>query len=218
MNTDIRIKVGFSTHPKTLKLEKLYGPKAVLSLIQLWQWAAQYRPKGSLAHMSNQEIANAAGWPEDRADEFIQGLTEARFLDRSKTLHDWAEHQAFAYHAPERSKSAKLAAATRWQQNNSHATRNAERIPERNAKRNAPSPDPIPSPNPTPNPSPAPRIAQPLATLDAAFKTAIDTHDLNTLTQISPKSDPHALKIALEREQEQQRASMQKPPRINKLP
>jgi hypothetical protein len=154
MVSDIRLKTTFLRHPKTRALRRSLGAESVLSLLQLWCWAAEFRPTGDLSGLSDDEIAFAADWASG-ASEFVSELRAKRWLDGTK-LHGWREHQPWAFFSESRSKLARKAAKTRW------LTRHAKRSPKRNTKRkapakppadadgNAPSPTPAPSPNPTP--------------------------------------------------------------------
>lgn len=93
MNTDIRLSVGFFTHPKTRKLEKRLGFAGVRSLLVLWTWAARYRPDGFLYDMDWEDIELAADWQgEERAffDHCLGVWIDE--TDASYALHDWNEH------------------------------------------------------------------------------------------------------------------------------
>lgn len=146
MNSDIRIKIGFIRHHKTTRLQGLLGAEAVLALVELWCYTAQNIPSGDLSGLSNMEIAAAAGWPKELANEFVGALQKCCWLDQNMGLHAWKEHQAYAFHAPLRSKIAKRAAMIR------HHPRDvtAQGMPTAYAasKQPADAPDPTPSPDP----------------------------------------------------------------------
>jgi len=153
MSKDIRIATSFIHHPKTIKLRTRLGAEGLVSLISLWAFAGEYRPKGRLKNMSDEDIAIASQWAGDPA-ELIKVLDEIGWIDSNNgdwILHDWEEHNGYAFYADERKERAKNAAAVRWGNKdnaNSNAGSNAGSI----AKRNAPSPAPKPAPSPSPTP------------------------------------------------------------------
>lgn len=92
------MKRGTPDHPKTLTLMrvlKLSKIAAVGILELLWHWTAKYAPRGDIGRFTNQEIADGVAWQSD-ADQLVQGLTDARFLDTSDehrlVVHDWQHH------------------------------------------------------------------------------------------------------------------------------
>lgn len=117
MNQDIRIAFSFLTHRKRRKLADLLGPEGVLALIDLWISVAQSRPKGKLTGMSEADIALEARWTGDPY-KFCHALLDVGFLDRNGNnecmIHDWREHQPYAYFASERSQKARRAAEAKW--------------------------------------------------------------------------------------------------------
>jgi len=116
MNKDIRVATSFPRHPKTVKLRARLGADGVLSLISLWAFAGEYRPKGVLSKLTDEDIAIAANWRGDRK-EFVETLLEIGWIDRTKrglVLHDWEDHNGFAFHAEERTKRARKAAKAKW--------------------------------------------------------------------------------------------------------
>jgi len=179
---DIRIKLDFYDHPKTVKLKRKLGINAVVSLQQLWIYAAQNRSKGILHGLDDEDIAIASRWDGD-ADKFINGLIDVKFLEKGEDgtliLHDWEEHQPFAFYSEERSKQARAAAAARWGGEKSNSP-NSPNIMSPACGEDADSMltacgehtgsiqsamlnhsisnAPIPTPTPKPNPSPTPDI------------------------------------------------------------
>lgn len=150
MNSDIRINVGFFQHHKTKKLIYKLGHEGVTSLLTLWAYAAQNKPKGNLSGMDSLDIALAAGWSGD-AERFTSILKDIGFLEiqgETYTIHDWELHNPYAFHAEERSEHARKAARARWEQEDSMQGACGE-----HARSNAPSPTPTPVPKPTPEPS-----------------------------------------------------------------
>lgn len=115
MNTDIRIAVDFFAHHKTRKLKKRIGSDGILSLIQLWTYAAKIRPDGDFDGMSEEDIELAADWDgEDGA--FVAALTDVGFLecvDGRFVLHDWAENNPWAVGSDSRSDTSRLSRMAR---------------------------------------------------------------------------------------------------------
>lgn len=173
MKKDIRIDTGFFTHPKTLKLIRNHGLKAVWGLLRLWAYARIYRPKGELYGLEPSDFAEILGIRGGQSNfkggvvQLLEGIFDAGFFDKSEdgifTLHDWEEHQPYAFYQTERSDKARKSAAQRWgdkegKGERGDAKRNANGNAKRNAKRNAEgisnanAPNPFPSPIPTPTP------------------------------------------------------------------
>ena len=110
MNTDIRLAVGFFDHPKTVKLERLLGPQAVISLMRLWLWAVQHRPGGVLFGMDADDIEIVARWSGEKG-AFLPAITELRFLDSvdgAYRVHDWEEHNPWQSEAEGRADKARF--------------------------------------------------------------------------------------------------------------
>lgn len=116
MNSDIRILTTFPHHPKTKKLKRKLGADGVLSLVNLWVYAAQNRTDGCLAGMDYEDIAIAADWDND-ASGFIECLLTVGFLDKKGEeliLHDWREHNPYAANSEMRSRQAAKNQIIRW--------------------------------------------------------------------------------------------------------
>lgn len=110
MNTDIRIDIGLSTHPKTIKLMRRCGDRAFYCLVRLWSWAAQHRPDGNLEGMDNESVEIAADWNGEEG-MFASQLAHVGFLDGNEhgyALHDWCHHNPWACKAEERSDNGRL--------------------------------------------------------------------------------------------------------------
>lgn len=110
MNTDFRISIGFTAHPKTIKLMRRCGDRAVFCLLHLWSWVAQNKPDGDLAGMDDESIEIAAGWGGE-AGAFVAQLADLEWLDGesgSYAVHDWKEHNPWAADAGVRSEKAIL--------------------------------------------------------------------------------------------------------------
>jgi len=172
VNKDVRVAVGYPRHKKTKRLLRLLGEKGVVAHITLLCYVGEFNPDGNLFGMSNEEIADAAGWTED-PDTFVSTLIDpVGYLDdvpgRGKRIHDWNDWNGYAAHAKQRSASAKKAARARWARSNGSCDPHSDPDSGSDAEGNAPSPSPspVPSPVPSPEPSPAPpakRAARPPA-------------------------------------------------------
>lgn len=142
---DVRVNATYPDHPKTLRLARLAGPTAPWHFVRLWIWAASNRQDGNLAEMSDPEIEQAAGWSGKRG-RLAKALVDVGYLEgpgAARLIHDWAEHQPYVSHAPDRVARAKRAADARWRAKND-ATRNAPSNAGSNADGNAPTPTPTP--------------------------------------------------------------------------
>jgi len=154
MNTDIRIKTNFLTHHKTLRLLRKIGAEGVLSLIGLWLYVAQYRPKGDISDLSPEDIAAVSLWNKD-PQIFLNVLIEVGFIDETinpdgsikRVIHDWEEHNKFCYFAPERSEIARKNVEKRWKKKVEKSESYTNRITNCNTDCNTPIPIPIPNPN-----------------------------------------------------------------------
>jgi hypothetical protein len=110
MNKDIRVDLGFFEHRKTRKLIARFGLEAAWGLLRLWAFVARDRPDGSLAGMSALDIAMEMHLDGKVSHEelvaFMQS-DECRWLDGDQ-LHDWKEHNPWAFRAPGRSDAARF--------------------------------------------------------------------------------------------------------------
>lgn len=110
MNNDIRLSLGFFTHPKTIKLQRRLGLEGVFCLQRLWCFTAQHRCSGILSDMDSEELAIAAGWVND-VTTFVTTLVQLRWLDDVDgvyRVHDWLDHNGFASSADDRSDKARF--------------------------------------------------------------------------------------------------------------
>lgn len=157
MNSDIRIAVSFLDHPKTVKLQRRRGDGAILCLIRLWCYVAENKPDGGLAGMDAEDIEIAAKWG-GVVGEFTAELVELGFIesrDGTYFVHDWPEHNPYAYHAKDRQARARLAAQAKHARSSKVANgEHAGSLPLAGFE-HAPSPVPSPSPEPVPEPEPA---------------------------------------------------------------
>lgn len=86
-------------HPKTKRLAKLLSAPhftAVGLLECLWHFAARHAIRGDIGRWSDDEIADAVGWPADDAGRLVTALVDAGWLDRCQqhrlVVHDWSDH------------------------------------------------------------------------------------------------------------------------------
>lgn len=173
MNSDFRVAVGFTRHPKTIALKSSIGPSAVEYVLELWEFAAVHRPKGILTGLTDVQLDGACRWPAGTT----QALLAAGFLEwsaggavgRTLAVRSWEEHNGYASYAEERSERARKNARLRWDK--AHAASIASS--------NAPSPSPSPSPKKkdteprrTPKSKPSSPAAEPRdGFADHAFRT-----------------------------------------------
>lgn len=95
----IQVQTDLPGHRKIGKLRDALGLKeryeALGLLICLWSWAAVHAPSGELEDISDQDLADAAGWRKSpkkfRETLIASGLVDEK--DGCLTLHDWDEHQ-----------------------------------------------------------------------------------------------------------------------------
>lgn len=144
MNTDFRVSVDFFAHHKARKLRRRLGADAVLSLLQLWAYAAKMRADGSLAGMDAEDVELAAGW-DGEAGAFTAALIDVGFIDahdEGMDLHDWAENNPWVADEKSRKERAQRGAAARWAKQ-SGCSSNAQAMPQHDLS-NAPLPSPSP--------------------------------------------------------------------------
>lgn len=112
---DIRICVGFFRHHKTQRLRRALGWDGVIALVMLWCWARTNRHKGSLAGMTDEDVEIAAEWT-GAPGSLVSSLVASGWLDGESgehRLHDWKEHQAYAFNADKRKAVARMGASAR---------------------------------------------------------------------------------------------------------
>lgn len=134
---DYRVEPGWHSHPKRRRLRRRLGGDAVLALMDLWEFCANEiheRTDGDLTGLSDEDIADAAGWEGD-ASVFVMALVDCRLLDGvegHRAVHDWPLHQPFVAAFLKRSEQATHAAQKRWHAHRMptacapHAHRNAD--------------------------------------------------------------------------------------------
>jgi hypothetical protein len=159
MNTDIRLKVTFFRHPKTVKLQRKLGLEGVFSLLKLWLWVAENKPEGILDG-SPEDIEIAAEWTGNE-NEFYDALIDIRFLVKHDSgaieLRNWKQHNAWVASASERSLRAKKGGCKKHGKSCDTCTDNCPNSAQFcYQQEQAPTPSPSPSPIPLPSPSPLP--------------------------------------------------------------
>jgi hypothetical protein len=155
MNLDIRIAVTWPDHPKTVKLARRLGPEAVICLVRLWCHAAQNKPDGILNGMSVEDIEIAAKWTGEY-ESFVKTLVDLKWLTEDAgcyTIHDWEEHNPYAFHAPKRKAKARLAANVRHAKSTIEQCSNGDLALRQSGNSTAPYPSPVPAPSPEPKKS-----------------------------------------------------------------
>lgn len=99
------MKRGTPDHPKTGDLAaalKIQRCTAVGILECLWHFTSRYAPQGNIGKHSDNAIAAACYWPDDRAAELVRALVKTRWFDEHQehrlVVHDWSEHADDAVH------------------------------------------------------------------------------------------------------------------------
>lgn len=98
------MKRGGPVHRKTKRLARLLGiPRAhAVGLLEcLWHAVAREVPDGGVGVLSDEEIAEEAGW-EREAGLLVESMVESGWLDRHPehrlVVHDWPAHADDAVH------------------------------------------------------------------------------------------------------------------------
>lgn len=113
--SDARLSTSFAAHPKTKKLMRRLSHAGPLACIYLFLWAAANRSNGNLSGMTDEDIELAVDWAGEPG-AFVAAMTEVGFLDgveRTRVIHDWAEHNPWASGAEMRSAKARWNAVKR---------------------------------------------------------------------------------------------------------
>jgi hypothetical protein len=117
MAQDFRVTTTFRTSRKRKRLRRRLGDAGIVALLDLWGYATAERPDGDLAGLTDEDIADEAGWDDDPAT-FVDALAECGFIDTTpdggRALHGWAERQPWVSSAPARSDAGKRAVHERW--------------------------------------------------------------------------------------------------------
>lgn len=110
---DARLSVGYCDHPKTKKLIRRLGFEGPFYHLKLILWCRLNKPHGVLDGMDVDDIELAVDW-KGEPKALVEALVEVRFLDYDEPsgeyrMHDWEDHQPWAFKADERRASASLA-------------------------------------------------------------------------------------------------------------
>lgn len=111
MTADFRVKVGFFRHHKTKLLKKRLGLPGVVALMQLWEYAAEFKSDGDLSGMTDEQIEVSVGWEGEKSLVAALKEEDTRFLDgeeRAYRLHDWHEHNPWVSDTELRSDQGRL--------------------------------------------------------------------------------------------------------------
>lgn len=180
MNADFRVAVDFFSHHKARKLKKRLSSDGLISLLQLWAYAAKLRTDGELSGMDAEDIEIAACW-DGEDGVFVAALVEVGFLDQrgdAYALHDWVDNNSWAADAADRQDKARfsrLATVNRAAFDklkadgvNAISKEDYERLttvrrPSDERRTNAGDP---PTPAPSPAPSPAQKAYNPIGSLE----------------------------------------------------
>ena len=201
MNTDFRISVTCARHPKIRKLIRRLGYEAFFSLTCLWAFAAAHKPNGDLNGMDGEDIELAAEWSGEQ-EAFVNALLDLRLLDVDEagnmSIHDWRDHNGYAFYADARTAKAQKAASARWSKNSElmpadaqgNATSNAPSINEQCSEHGQAMPVDAPSNAPSPAPTPTPA---PYSGIDGAERLPDGNHS----SPPEPPPEPYGIDIPL---------------------
>lgn len=109
-NLYIRLKTGFFSNLKTLRLRARIGDDAFWIPPRLWTYAAENKTDGDFSTFTSEELASLLGC-DKYATSIRQALVDVGFLDLDGKIHGWGEHNA--YHETYKSR-ARAAADVRW--------------------------------------------------------------------------------------------------------
>ena len=139
---DIRMDVAFLRNLKTRKLVAALGADGIVSLIRLWCYTRERHPQGVLDGVGLEDLEVVVEWP-GTPGEFTSYTTSKRWVDVSPegvlSVHDWPDHQPWAFGSERRSNAAKIGATTKWQKvkNKGDSARRIRAASEPHTNRNA---------------------------------------------------------------------------------
>ena len=107
-NLYIRLKTGFFSNLKTLRLHARIGDDAFWIPPRLWAYAAENKPDGDFSSFTTEEIASLLGCVK-YAPSIRQALVYAGFLDADGKIHAWQEHNGYHDKFAARARIAALA-------------------------------------------------------------------------------------------------------------
>lgn len=106
----IRLRTGFYSHVKTLRLRARLGNDAFWLVPRIWCLAAEHSPNGDLSKYSAEDIAMLVGYQAD-AQAMLVALKDCGFIDLDGKIHDWDEHNGYHHKFSARASNA---ANARW--------------------------------------------------------------------------------------------------------
>ena len=135
-----------ASEPDLLLLEK-FGSDGLVRYLRLLTHAAKFRPRGVFYDMNDLDLAFAMGCTSDEmqrcpketlayAQNIKAHMLESKMLENDPEtgflrIHQWEEHNGYAFHAPERSKSARRGAKARWRKKlRKHAKNDTAHMPD----------------------------------------------------------------------------------------
>lgn len=107
----IRLRTGFYTNRKTIRLRVAIGNDAFWVPPRLWAYCAENQPDGDLSGYQAQELAMLIGYEGD-AKRMLVALKDCGLITSDGKINDWSEHNGYHKKFSDRAKSA---AAARWQ-------------------------------------------------------------------------------------------------------
>lgn len=87
----LQLHQSVAWHKKTCALAKrlkVRRAEALGLVATLWLWSLEHAQDGALGHLTDREVAAAAGWHR-RPDDFVLSLSEVGFIDSDGGIHDW---------------------------------------------------------------------------------------------------------------------------------
>jgi len=139
---DIRMDVAFLRNLKTRKLVGALGSDGVVSLIRLWCYTRERHPNGVLEGVGLADLEVVVEWG-GKPGAFTSYTTSKGWVDVSPegvlSVHDWPDHQPWAFGSERRSNAAKIGAQSKWQKakNKKDSARRIRGAYEAHTNRNA---------------------------------------------------------------------------------
>lgn len=103
----VRIAADIGQNLKRYRLDALLGQDRTHSyIVDVFGWVIRFRPDGNITDVSDQAIADAAGWKGD-PQRFVEALIAAGIVDSdgdTRVIHEWFEHQGNIVRDSDRSK------------------------------------------------------------------------------------------------------------------
>lgn len=109
-NLYIRVRTGFYSNRKTVRLRLKIGDDAFWIPPRLWAYCAENQADGDISGYQSEELAELIGCGK-YATSILQALKDCGFVTNEGKIHDWAEHNGYHEKFAER---AKFAASARW--------------------------------------------------------------------------------------------------------